>query len=230
MGEIPLFDKCSPYANAATIFRAKWRRLGACVRLIAISRRNRCCSRRRAYSSAPSRLVQPAAGPRATCWPHGASQAARNNRAKSRAMSASPPASASSMCRGSDATQRRRSAPSMESGGSARNLKRGRRAGGNRNRDALAWDDLRSIGNGYPSLPTPGKTGAILSVQLNEHVHRRSPRSISEGRKHCTDTTYYLGAVGRRRCGTLLARRQFARHDRTAFAGEKPTSGRALIP
>lgn len=74
------------------------------------------------------------------------------------------------------------------------------------------------------------ETGAILSVQLNEHVHRRSPKSISEGRKHCTDTTYYLGAVGRRRCGTLLARRRFARHDRTAFAGEKPTSGRALIP
>lgn len=92
MGEIPLFDKCSPYANAATIFRAKWRRWGACVRVIAISRRNRCCSRRRAYSSAPSRLVQPAAGPRATCWPHGAAQAARDNRAKSRAMSASPPA------------------------------------------------------------------------------------------------------------------------------------------
>ncbi|MHC2568558.1 hypothetical protein ACVMH6_000886 [Rhizobium leguminosarum] len=34
---------------------------------------------------------------------------------------------------------RRRSAPSMESGGSARNLKLGRRAGGNRDRDALAW-------------------------------------------------------------------------------------------
>ncbi len=113
------------------------------------SRRNRCCSRRGAYSSAPSRLVQLAAGPRATCWPHGALQAARDNRAKSRAMSASPPASASSMCRGSDATQRRRSAPSMESGGSARNLKLGGRAGGNRNRDALAWDDLRSTGNGY---------------------------------------------------------------------------------
>jgi hypothetical protein len=38
----------------------------------------------------------------------------------------------------------------MENGGSARNLKLGRRAGGNRNRDALAWDDLRSTGNRYP--------------------------------------------------------------------------------
>jgi len=115
--------------------RANWRRW-ACVGIIAIRRRNRCCSGRRVWSSARSRLVRPAAGPRATCWRHGALQAARDRRAGSRATSASPPASASSMSRGSDATQRRRSAPNMENGGSARNLKLGRLAGGNRKPEA----------------------------------------------------------------------------------------------
>lgn len=92
------------------------------------------------------------AGPRATCWPHGALLAALDKRAGSRATSPSTRASVSSTCRGSDATQRRRSAPSSGKDGSAQNSKRGPPAGGNRNRDASAWG-RRSFGAGMPQRP-----------------------------------------------------------------------------
>jgi hypothetical protein len=118
----------------------------------------------------------------------------RRRQRKASAPRCQPPTreSASSMCRDNDTTHRRRSAPSMENDGFARNLKLGRPSGGNRKRDAYSHILFSEPGRGLvhskvpcsPAMrfPLPSDLGAICVAVYVASTHRHEKGHVEKQR------------------------------------------------